>query len=410
VDKTHYDVVIIGAGHAGLSTSYFLQQRGIDHVVLEQAQVADSWRNQRWDTFTLVTPGWMNHLPGFRHPRGDNDFLPKDAVIAYLESYARSFALPVQEGRRVSAVREAVGGGFRVELADDYLSSRAVVVATGAMRHPKIPSWTEKVPCDVMQIHSSEYRHPGQLAPGGVLVVGSGQSGCQIAEEALEAGKTIYLSVGKCGRIPRRYRGDDCLAWLARMGVYDRTVDMVQTEAELSACNPYVSGKNGGHEINLRVLAAQGLRLLGRCEGTQDHQLTIADDLEDNLTQADRFAATVRTSIDQFIERQKIVAPIDPPEPETNHAVIKSPRTLPWVDTKIGTVIWATGFQNNFPEIALPVFDTADRPIHRRGKTDSQGLYFIGLPWLYKLKSSLIFGIQEDAAYIAEDICALLTT
>lgn len=244
---------------------------------------------------------------------------------------------------------------------------------------------------------------------GGVLVIGSGQSGCQIAEELLEAGRPVYLSVGKCGRIPRRYRGNDCTSWLAQAGLYDRTVDMMRTEGEMLACNPYVSGKNGGHEINLRELASQGLHLLGRCQGIVDDIAIMADDLEDNLEAADQFAAKVRRSIDDFIQKQGIVAPPDSSEPLVHDRVIDTPLRLRWSETEITTVIWATGFQPNFSWIDVPVFDAAGSPIHRRGKANRAGLYFIGLPWLYKNKSSLIYGIEEDAAYIADDIYALLT-
>lgn len=401
------DAVIIGAGHAGMSASYLLKSKGIDHVVFEQSRLGDSWRTQRWDTFTLVTPGWMNHLPGFAHPFGDGGFMTRGEVVSYLEGYAATLSLPVREGRRVSAVRQLGDGRFRVDVEDERLVSRVVVVATGAMRRPKIPAWAQALPPGIAQMHTCEYRNPAQLRPGAVLVVGSGQSGCQIAEELLEAGRSVYLSVGRCGRMPRRYRGTDCATWVAKAGYYDQTVDMQRTDPV--ACNPYVSGKRGGHEINLRKLASRGLRLLGRCQGVADGVVTMADDLEENLAAADLFATKMREAIDAFIQQQGIEAPLDPPEPPVQDRGVEAPSSLPLKEAGIATVIWATGFQQpDFSWIDAPVFDAAGSPVHRRGKVSSPGLYFLGLPWLYKSKSSLIYGIEEDASYVADDIGALL--
>jgi putative flavoprotein involved in K+ transport len=279
------DVVIIGGGQAGLALSYYLTQQGRAHVVLERGQVAETWRSQRWDSFTLVTPNWMTQLPGFPYQGEDPDsFLPRDDVVTFLERYARSFQAPVHCGVQSTAVRlRPEGNGYLVETNRDTYIASTVVLATGGFPRPKLPQASAAIPVNIMQLHSNQYRKPQRLPSGAVLVVGSGQSGSQIAEELHQSGRQVYLCISRCGRSPRRYRGKDIMWWINQMGGYDRTVDALPSPAARFACHPDLSGKDGGHEINLRQLAREGVVLLGRLQEVQGSRAILAPDLEKTL-------------------------------------------------------------------------------------------------------------------------------
>jgi len=244
--------VIIGGGQAGLALSYYLTQQGRTHVVLERGRVAETWRSQRWDSFTLVTPNWMTQLPGFpSHEQDPDGFLPRDEIVITLERYAQSFHAPLRCGVQATAVLlRPVGNGYQVETSDGSFEAANVALATGGFPHPKLPRGSVAIPINIMQLHSSQYRKPQRLPSGAVLVVGSGQSGSQIAEELHQSGRQVYLCVSRCGRSPRRYRGRDVMWWVNQMGGYDRTVDSLPSPAARFACHPDLSGTHGGHEIN----------------------------------------------------------------------------------------------------------------------------------------------------------------
>jgi putative flavoprotein involved in K+ transport len=403
------EVVIIGGGQAGLALSYYLTQQGRTHLVLEQGQVGETWRSQRWDSFTLNTPNWMTQLPGFPYRGDDPDgFLPREDIVAYLEQYAASFNSPLQCGVRVTAIQQQPGGdGYFVEAEEMTFAARNVVLATGAFPKPKLPTASTTLPVNICQLHTSEYRNPQLLPSGAVLVVGTGQSGCQIAEELHEGGRQVYLSTSSCGRIPRRYRGKDSTWWLTRMGFFDRTLDQLPSPTAKFACNPHVSGNYGGHDINLRQFARQGMILLGHVQAVQGKQIILAPDLEENLARADAFAAQITQGIDEYITKTGM-------EVEANRTTAEAPSngststkailTLDLQSAGINTIIWASGYKLDFGWVQPPVFDQAGSPIHQRGVTASRGLYFLGLHWLYKTKSALLYGIGEDAAFIASAI------
>ena len=403
------EVVIIGGGQAGLALSYYLTQQGRTHLVLEQGQVGETWRSGRWDSFTLNTPNWMTQLPGFAYQGDDPDgFLPREEIVDYLERYAASFHAPLHCGVRVTAVRQHPGGdGYLVEAQQMTFAARNVVLATGAFPQAKLPPASAALSVDICQLHTSEYRNPQTLPSGAVLVVGTGQSGCQIAEELHESGRQVYLSTSSCGRVPRRYRGKDSTWWLARLGFYDRTLDQLPSPTAKFACNPHVSGNQGGHDINLRQFARQGMTLLGHVQAAQGKQLLLAPDLEENLAKADAFAAQITQGIDEYITKtgMEVAANRTTGEAPSKSATPTKPLlTLDLQSAGISTIIWASGYKLDFGWVQLPVFDQAGYPVHRRGITASPGLYFLGLHWLYKTKSALLFGIGEDAAFIASAI------
>jgi putative flavoprotein involved in K+ transport len=405
------ETVIIGGGQAGLAMSYYLTQQGRAHVVLERGRIAETWRSQRWDSFTLVTPNWMTQLPGFPYQGEDPDgFLPHDEIVLTLERYAQSFHAPLRCGVQATAVRlRPEGKGYLVETSAGSFEAVNVVLATGGFPRPRLPQASASVPVNIMQLHSSQYRKPQRLPSGAVLVVGSGQSGSQIAEELHQSGRQVYICVSRCGRSPRRYRGKDVMWWVNQMGGYDRTVDQLPSPAARFVCHPDLTGKDGGHEINLRYLAREGVVLLGRLQDIHRNHVIIAPDLEENLNKADAQAAQLMQAIDTFILRTGMDAPTE--SRAIDSPLVRVPPAEPILEvdlyaTGISTVIWATGFQLDFGWVHVPVFDEAGAPLHQRGVTSAPGLYFLGLPWLYKEKSALLFGIGEDAAFLASAIAA----
>lgn len=407
----HVETVIIGGGQAGLALSYYLTQQGRPHIVLEQGQVGETWRSQRWDSFTLITPNWTIRLPGFEYQGDDpGGFLARKDVVKYLEQYAQSFNAPLQCGVRVTALRLQSGSdGYLVETDETTFKATNVVLATGAYPKPKLPKGSDSLPADIYQIHSSQYKNPESLPSGAVLVVGTGQSGFQIAEELHESGRQVYLSVSSCGKTPLSYRGKDVVWWLTKMGFFDRTVDQLPSPMAKFACSPHVSNKHGKRDVTLRQFAKQGMILLGHLDAIEGKKIILAPDVEENLAKSEAFTAQIMQMIDGYIAKAGIEAPArkETDEPTPMELSYTNPiLTLELPSTNISTVIWATGYQLDFSWVQIPVFDKTGYPIHKRGVTALPGLYFLGLHWLYKTKSALLSGIGEDAAFLASAIAA----
>jgi putative flavoprotein involved in K+ transport len=401
----HTSVIVVGGGQAGLSASYCLKQRGIDHLVLEKHRIGHEWREHRWDTFCLVTPNWQCQLPGFPYNGTDpHGFMKKDDIVRYLEDYVRSFAPPVQEGVTVTSLRPAPGGGFAVASSAGEMHADEVVVAVGGYHVPSFPRLSERLPESLVQIHSSEYRTPTSLPDGEVLVVGTGQSGCQIAEDLHLAGRRVHLCVGSAPRTARRYRGRDVVDWLEDMGYYRLAVEDHPLQERVRAkANHYVTGRDGGRDIDLRQRAREGMRLYGRLTGARGGRLELAADLKHNLDQADAVAESIKTSIDKYITEHGISAPS-----EARYRPVWEPESvsssLDLAGTAISSIIWCTGFRTDYRWIELPVFDGRGYPVHRRGVTAIDGIYFLGLPWLHTWGSGRFSGVAADATYLAERI------
>jgi putative flavoprotein involved in K+ transport len=397
----HHEVIVVGGGQAGLSMSYYLKQNGVDHIVLNKGQLAESWRHGRWDSFCLVTPNWQCQLPGFYYQGHDPDgFMVKDEIIKYLEDYAASFAPPIKNGVKVEEVNYE-NGLFKLSSTDGPYTANKVVIACGSYHHPKIPAMAENLPKDVVQIHAAHYKNPSQPPEGGVLVVGSGQSGCQIAEDLHLAGRKAYLSVGSAPRVTRRYRGKEVVNWLDEMGYYETTIEQhPDGKAARKKTNHYVTGRDGGRDINLRILAQEGMKLYGRLKSIEGYQLLFEDNLTQNLDNADKVAERINSDIEQYITSNNIQAPPDDIIKST--FVPDTQLSLNLQAENINTIIWSTGFHMDFSWIKLPVFESSGYPDQVRGVTKVNGLYFLGLNWQNTWGSGRFYHVGKDALYIME--------
>ncbi|MDE0406857.1 MAG: NAD(P)-binding domain-containing protein [Alphaproteobacteria bacterium] len=408
------EVIVVGAGQAGLSTSYCLCDLGIDHTVLERGVLGDSWSQRRWDSFTLVTPNWTVRLPGAEYRGPDPDgFMGRDEFSSYLAQWAESFGCPVRTGVGATGLGRGRNGRLRVDTTDGPLEAPVVVVATGTMQTPRRPAFADFVSPRVRQFDAETYRNPEDLPPGTVLVVGSGQTGGQIADDLRRAGRRVLLSVGGAGRVPRRYRGRDCIAWLEELGFFDRTPNMLESPAQRFRAEVQASGRDGGRVIGAHRFLRDGIELLGKLTAADGEKMRFADDLRRNIESADEFSRTFRRNVDALVENNGIDAP--PPtagelegEPPGGNWSVPHVPAIDLRDENVTTVIWATGFSFDFSWIGFPVFDDMGYPVTDRGATTVPGLYFMGLNWMVTRKSGLLYGVGDDARHVAGHISRYL--
>jgi len=401
----HRSVAVIGGGQAGLSMSYLLAEHRIDHVVLERRYPGFDWRERRWESFCLVTPNWQCRLPGFAYGGDDpHGFMERDEVARFIERYAESFDPPLVKGADVTDLTRNDDGVFAMTTSLGEVTADQVVVAAGGYHVPRIPRMAERLPAYLRQIHSSEYERPENLPDGEVLVVGTGQSGAQIAEDLHLAGRRVHLCVGGAPRVARFYRGRDVTDWLDEMGHYEVPVgehpegDRVRLQA-----NHYVTGRGGGHDIDLRRFALEGMRLYGRLADIEGTKLAFAPDLRGNLDRADEVSEGIKTAIDEHIELEEL----DVPGEERYTPVWepgREPTDLDLPANGIRAVVWCLGFTRDYRWVDVPVFDGKGYPTHERGVTAVEGLYFLGLPWLHTWGSGRFAGIERDARHLAERI------
>ena len=407
----HHTVLVVGGGQAGLSVSYCLQQRGIDHLVLEGRKVAHSWRDERWDTFCLVTPNWQCQLPGYPYAGPDpKGFMLKDEIVSYVEGYKKAFDLPVREGVMVESLTEVSGPGatrFELKTSQGVFTAEQVVVATGAYHKAMLPAYVSEIPAEVVHLHSSSYKNPESLPEGAVLVVGSGQSGAQIAEDLHLAGRSVHLAVGNAPRCARRYRGRDVVEWLEDLGYYEMPIEQHPNREQVrDKTNHYVTGRDGGRDIDLRKMALEGMKLYGPMSDVSAGVGRFKPELQQNLDSADAVYRSINRTIDAYIDKQNIAAPIEAdyvapwqPEAETE--------SLDLVAAGVSAIVWCAGFVSDFDWVRAPVLDGRGFPRHQRGVTEVPGLYFIGLPWLHTWGSGRFSGVGRDAGYLAQRIAEI---
>ena len=409
IKPPHHSVIVVGGGQAGLSASYYLQQQGIEHLVLEKHSLTHTWRNQRWDAFSLVTPNWQCALPGYTYTDGfkgtdPHGFMKKDEINLYLAGFVKSVNAPVREGVVVQRVIPLAAGGFEVHTSQGEFTADQVIVASGGYHTPIIPRLAERLPTGVQQIHSEQYRNPQALPAGNVLVVGSGQSGAQIAEDLHLAGRKVYLAVGDAPRCARFYRGKDVVDWLAEMGYYEIGVDTHPLrEGVRDNTNHYVTGRDGGRDIDLRQFAREGMELFGRLDGLQGTRLQFANNLAENLDNADAVYNRINGSIDKYIEQHGIDAPAGE-RYQPNWTPGQERCELDLMGEGITSIIWCIGFSPDFSWVEASVFNGRGHPGHQRGVTAQPGLYFLGLPWLYTWGSGRFSGVARDAEYLVRHI------
>jgi putative flavoprotein involved in K+ transport len=398
--RAQLDCVVVGAGPAGLATSRALDDRGVDHVVLEQHDVGHSWRTQRWDSFRLNTPGWTNLMLGSFER---DHYATAPEVVGRLEALAA--ALPVQQRTPVTSLERA-GNHYVLGTPDGDMHATTVVLATGDQNVPRIPAIAERIPAQVHQLHTAGYRNAAQLPSGAVLVVGSAQSGCQIAEDLVTAGRRVYLATSRVSRFSWRYRGRDTIEWLVDAGFFDQRPQDLEDPAMVHAAQPIVA--SGGRSLSLQLLARAGVTLLGRVVAVDGQTVTSDDSAATNAAFGDQFAARVRTMVDALIERKGLDAP--PAEPDDGGGPLDGDTTtaLDLAAADVSTIIWCTGFTGDVSWLHLPVLNAAGRPLHDSGATAEPGLWFVGLTWLSRRKSGILFGFPEDADRIADAVTAHL--
>ncbi len=398
------DTLVVGGGQAGVAMSEHLGKCGVPHLVLERHRIAERWRSERWDSLVANGPAWHDRFPGMEFAGSDPDaFVPKEKVADYFVAYAKMIAAPIRCGVEVRRVQRLVGrAGFHVETSDGVIEARHVVAATGPFQRPVVPAIVPEG-AGFMQIHSTAYRNPGQLPEGAVLVVGSGSSGVQIADELLRAGKRVYLSVGPHDRPPRAYRGRDNCWWLGVLGKWDAETPGPGTEHVTIA----VSGARGGETIDFRQLAARGMTLVGRTESYENGVMIFAPDLGENIARGDANYVSLLDEADAYVARNGVDLPEEPDarkiEPAP-HCVTHPILELSLAEAHIASIIWATGFTRDYSWLKVDAFDEKGKPKHQRGVSSEPGIYFLGLPWQSRRGSSFIWGVWHDAKHVADHI------
>ena len=398
------DTLVVGGGQAGIAMSEHLSNCKVPHLVLERHRIAERWRSERWDSLVANGPAWHDRLPGMEFADFDpNAFPSKERIADYLVAYADMINAPIRCGVEVREVRRNVGRpGFRVETSDGVIEADSVVAATGSFQIPVIP---DLVPADaeVTQIHSSAYRNPDQLPEGAVLVVGAGSSGAQIADELLLSGKSVYLSVGPHDLPPRSYRGRDFVWWLGVLGKWEA----VTMEPGMEHVTIAVSGARGGHTVDFRLLARQGITLVGRTESFKNDVMHFAMDLADNIVRGNAYTLSLLDEADAYVVRNSLDFPeepevrkVEPDPPCVTDPVLE----LNLTEAGITSILWATGFDVDYSWLKVDAFDEAGKPKHERGISVEPGVYFLGLPWQSRRASSFIWGVWHDAKFLADQI------
>jgi putative flavoprotein involved in K+ transport len=398
------DTLVVGGGQAGIAASEHLSRAGVPHLVLEKSRTAEAWRTGRWDALVANGPAWHDRFPGMGFAgNAPDEFVTKDRFAQYLVDYATMIKAPIREGIEVlEAARLPRQGGFLVKTSAGDIQARRIIAATGAFQHPVIPPILPES-AGVQQIHSFHYKNPAQLPEGAVMVVGAGSSGAQIADELNRAGRKVFLSVGPHGRPPRRYRGRDNVWWLGVLGLWDIPAPKPGTEHVTIA----VSGAHGGHTMDFRRLGGEGVILTGRTDSFANGVLHFRDDLAANIAVGDADYLAVLEMADAYVDRMGLDLP---QEPEARHAFpdpdsLRTPvQQIDLAQEGVTTIIWATGFRQDFSWLKVDGFAENGTPIHNRGVSVEPDVYFLGLPWQSRRGSSFLWGVWHDAKHVADQI------
>jgi len=402
LDHIQVDTVVVGAGQAGVAMSEHLTALGISHLVIEKNRIAEAWRSRRWDSLVANGPCWHDRFPNMTFDADQDSFIHHDQVAEYFEKYAKQFSAPIETGVEVTrAYKNKHKKGFTVETTQGVIQTQRIVVATGAFQKAIIPSIAPKQP-DFYQIHSDQYRNPQDLPEGNVLVIGSGSSGVQIADEINRSGRKVYLSVGPHERPPRHYRNRDNVWWLGVLGGWDY---MKPDNSPLKGLA--VSGARGGVNIDFRLLANEGITLLGMTQSFEGDKIYFKNDLQQNLKDGDQTLLKFLDSADEYVRQNELNLPLEHhareilPDPS---CVTDPILELDLKEASITTVIWASGFGLDYDWLQVNTFNDQGRPVHKQGISDERGVYFLGLPYLTGRGSSFIWGVWYDAKHIADHI------
>lgn len=398
------DTLVVGAGQAGIALSEHLGAQGVPHLVLEKNRIAEAWRTSRWDALVTNGPVWHDRFPNLVFKgNAPDEFVPKDRVASYIEEYAKMVNAPVRTGVEVfKAERMQDRNAFVVETSEGTIEATRIVSATGAFQQPVIPPVVPK-DASVVQMHSAAYRNPKQLAQGAVLVVGAGSSGAQIADELNRAGRKVYLSVGPHDRPPRRYRGRDFVWWLGVLGLWDMAAQAPGTEHVTIS----VSGAYGGRTMDFRRLGNEGVTLLGMADTYAKGTLTFAGDLAKNIAAGDANYFDLLDTADAYVSKMGLYLPFEPeardmfPDPPS---LLDPLSKLDLAAEGITTIIWATGYKQDFSWLKINAFDDKGAPIHQRGVSKEPGVFFLGLPWQSRRGSTFLWGVWHDAKFVADQI------
>lgn len=403
------NTIVIGAGHAGLSISYYLKQIGVDHIVFEKGNLGSSWSTQRWDSFRFNTPNKYNQLPGFENMLEDADGFcsPADFVSA-LGHYAEINNLPVATNCEVLSVGNSDSHGFQVSVSVNgskrLFHCITLIVASGGQNRKYVPAFSGNLPEEIYQVHACDYRNASGLPEGSVMVIGGAQSGVQITEDLLQAGRKVFLSTSRVPRVPRRYRKRDTVEWLCLSGFFNMAADPLLMRGRF----PQVSGTGTrGHTVSLQSLARKGATLTGSAKDAQSGKIYINDDVISNIRFANEASNKVKVGIDEFINKAGFDMPDNEEDPDdlpTEVSAYTGSDYLDLSENNITSVIWTCGFSGDFSYLKLPVFDSNGLLRQNNGISDMKGLYFIGIPWMRMRKSGIVMGIKDDAEFIIEDI------
>jgi len=405
------DTIVIGAGHAGLAASYCLSERSVDHLVLERGEVANSWRHERWDSLTLLTPNWQSRLPGFGYAGDDPDgFMSMQEVVSFITDYSRHNETPLHTDTTVTSVTQA-NGGFRVVSDRGQWHCRSIVIASGACNQPAIPKVASNLPADIQQVTPWEYRNPDQLQAGGVLVVGASATGLQLAQEIHQSGRPVTISSGEHVRLPRIYRGKDIQWWMDATGLLDEGLDEIDDiNRARHLPSPQLVGSLEHPILDLNTMSGLGIKLVGRLMGLNNGQLQFSGSLTNVCALADLKMNRLLNAIDEWAEENMQANEVEPSERFLRTEVDEVPCLgLDLSSCGIRTIVWATGYRPDYSWLEVPVLDRKGLIKHQAGVTDSPGMYVLGMPFLRKRKSSFIHGAEDDARYVTEHLARFLT-